>query len=156
MISHWSNIFCFLKNCRQKTILVSELLLNINSTIPWCYCMYMYVQYTGTFIYCSDSPVVLSLCANVFDVCVVSIIIFFFILQDNRSSCVKSSPTSESRRRKHTTGILLLTKNTPSVPLWWLRITYRAHLFIRNDCVSVKVNNYTLHRDFKRGQLPMV
>ena len=118
--------------------------------------MYMYVQYTGTFIYCSDSPVVLSLFANVFDVRVVSIIIFFFILQDDRSSCVKSSPTSESRRRKHTTGILLLTKNTPSVPLWWLRITYSAHLFIRNYCVSVKVNNYMLHRDFKRGQLPVV
>ena len=111
------------------------------------------MRYTGTFIYCSDSPVVLSLCANVFEVRVVSIIIFFFILQDDRSSCVKSSPTSESRRRKHTTGILLLTKNTPSVPLWWLRITYSAHL---KDCVSVKVNNYTLHRDFKRGQLSMV
>ena len=116
----------------------------------------MYVRYTGTFIYCSDSPVVSSLCANVFDIRVVSIIIFFFILQDDRSSCVKSSPTSESRRRKYTTGILLLTKNTPSAPLWWLRITYSAHLFIRNDYVSVKVNNYTLHRDFKRGQLPMV
>ena len=48
-----------------------------------------------------------------------------------------------------------LTKNTPSVPLWWLRITYNTHLFIRND-VCLKINNYTLDRDFKRGQLPVV
>ena len=119
--------------------------------------LYVHVRVIYWYIYLSFrlTSSLVTMCKCI-DVRVVSIIIFFFILQDDRSSCVKSSPTSESRRRKHTTGILLLTKNTPSVPLWWLGITYSAHLFIRNDCVSVKVNNYTLHRDFKRGQLPVV